>query len=56
VIFKLEQGEEPWISEKEIQRPFCPGNEFRILLLEISVDRATAYGERLLLTRGVGAV
>lgn len=24
VIFKLEQGEEPWISEKEIQRPFCP--------------------------------
>ncbi|XP_058562117.1 zinc finger protein 90 homolog isoform X4 [Neofelis nebulosa] len=25
VIFKLEQGEEPWISEGEIQRPFCPG-------------------------------
>ncbi|XP_049720513.1 zinc finger protein 90 homolog isoform X3 [Elephas maximus indicus] len=25
VIFKLEQGEEPWISEEEIQRPFCPG-------------------------------
>ncbi|XP_040298848.1 zinc finger protein 90 homolog isoform X6 [Herpailurus yagouaroundi] len=24
VIFKLEQGEEPWISEGEIQRPFCP--------------------------------
>lgn len=24
VIFKLEQGEEPWISEREIQRPFCP--------------------------------
>ncbi|XP_045149592.1 zinc finger protein 90 homolog isoform X2 [Echinops telfairi] len=23
VIFKLEQGEEPWISEREIQRPFC---------------------------------
>ncbi|XP_032181091.1 zinc finger protein 90 homolog isoform X4 [Mustela erminea] len=27
VIFKLEQGEEPWISEGEIQRPFCPGFE-----------------------------
>uniref|UniRef100_A0A9L0SAK7 ZFP90 zinc finger protein n=1 Tax=Equus caballus TaxID=9796 RepID=A0A9L0SAK7_HORSE len=25
VIFKLEQGEEPWITEGEIQRPFCPG-------------------------------
>ncbi|KAB0403094.1 hypothetical protein E2I00_002955, partial [Balaenoptera physalus] len=25
VIFKLEQGEEPWIAEGEIQRPFCPG-------------------------------
>nr|XP_055160798.1 translation initiation factor IF-2-like [Nyctereutes procyonoides] len=25
VIFKLEQGEEPWISEGEIQRPCCPG-------------------------------
>uniref|UniRef100_A0A2I3GLL5 ZFP90 zinc finger protein n=1 Tax=Nomascus leucogenys TaxID=61853 RepID=A0A2I3GLL5_NOMLE len=25
VIFKLEQGEEPWISEGEIQRPFYPG-------------------------------
>nr|XP_048292977.1 zinc finger protein 90 homolog isoform X3 [Myodes glareolus] len=25
VIFKLEQGEEPWISEREIQRSFCPG-------------------------------
>ncbi|KAM8954699.1 zinc finger protein 90 homolog isoform 1-T4 [Lycaon pictus] len=24
VIFKLEQGEEPWISEGEIQRPCCP--------------------------------
>ncbi|XP_044617052.1 zinc finger protein 90 homolog isoform X7 [Equus asinus] len=24
VIFKLEQGEEPWITEGEIQRPFCP--------------------------------
>ncbi|XP_058900837.2 zinc finger protein 90 homolog isoform X11 [Kogia breviceps] len=24
VIFKLEQGEEPWIAEGEIQRPFCP--------------------------------
>nr|XP_048292978.1 zinc finger protein 90 homolog isoform X4 [Myodes glareolus] len=24
VIFKLEQGEEPWISEREIQRSFCP--------------------------------
>ncbi|XP_062033908.1 zinc finger protein 90 homolog isoform X3 [Lepus europaeus] len=23
VIFKLEQGEEPWISEGEIQRTFC---------------------------------
>lgn len=21
----MEQGEEPWISEGEIQRPFCPG-------------------------------
>uniref|UniRef100_A0A8C6RFI7 Zinc finger protein 90 n=1 Tax=Nannospalax galili TaxID=1026970 RepID=A0A8C6RFI7_NANGA len=25
VIFKLEQGEEPWIPEREIQRPFCAG-------------------------------
>ncbi|XP_036087336.1 zinc finger protein 90 homolog isoform X5 [Rousettus aegyptiacus] len=25
VIFKLEQGEEPWLSEGEIQRPFFPG-------------------------------
>lgn len=24
VIFKLEQGEEPWIAEGEIQRPVCP--------------------------------
>nr|KAF6408521.1 ZFP90 zinc finger protein [Molossus molossus] len=24
VIFKLEQGEEPWLSEGEIQRSFCP--------------------------------
>nr|XP_031536604.1 zinc finger protein 90 homolog isoform X2 [Vicugna pacos] len=24
VIFKLEQGEEPWIAEGEIQRPFYP--------------------------------
>ncbi|XP_058531023.1 zinc finger protein 90 homolog isoform X4 [Ochotona princeps] len=25
VIFKLEQGEEPWTSEGEFRRPFCPG-------------------------------
>ncbi|XP_023618880.1 zinc finger protein 90 homolog isoform X2 [Myotis lucifugus] len=24
VIFKLEQGEEPWLSEGEIQRSVCP--------------------------------
>uniref|UniRef100_A0A671E5T2 ZFP90 zinc finger protein n=1 Tax=Rhinolophus ferrumequinum TaxID=59479 RepID=A0A671E5T2_RHIFE len=24
VIFKLEQGQEPWLSEGEIRRPFCP--------------------------------
>nr|KAF6408514.1 hypothetical protein HJG59_019851 [Molossus molossus] len=24
VIFKLEQGEELWLSEGEIQRSFCP--------------------------------
>ncbi|XP_037371872.1 zinc finger protein 90 homolog isoform X2 [Talpa occidentalis] len=24
VIFKLEQGEEPWISEGESQKPFSP--------------------------------
>ncbi|KAM6223784.1 zinc finger protein 90 homolog [Rhynchocyon petersi] len=29
VIFKLEQGEEPWISEGESQRPFCPDWETR---------------------------
>lgn len=45
VIFKLEQGEEPWISEREIQRPFCPGKRVRILLVEISVDYGTAHGE-----------
>ncbi|XP_061029078.1 zinc finger protein 90 homolog isoform X5 [Eubalaena glacialis] len=28
VIFKLEQGEEPWIAEGEIQRPFCPAVRF----------------------------
>nr|KAF6408518.1 hypothetical protein HJG59_019851 [Molossus molossus] len=27
VIFKLEQGEELWLSEGEIQRSFCPGKE-----------------------------
>ncbi|XP_019510432.1 PREDICTED: zinc finger protein 90 homolog isoform X5 [Hipposideros armiger] len=27
VIFKLEQGEEPWLSEGKIQRPFCAGYE-----------------------------
>ncbi|XP_019510422.1 PREDICTED: zinc finger protein 90 homolog isoform X4 [Hipposideros armiger] len=30
VIFKLEQGEEPWLSEGKIQRPFCAGREPRI--------------------------
>ncbi|XP_012586088.1 PREDICTED: zinc finger protein 90 homolog isoform X3 [Condylura cristata] len=30
VIFKLEQGEEPWISEGESQNPFSPGEEIEV--------------------------
>uniref|UniRef100_A0ABI7W1K0 KRAB domain-containing protein n=1 Tax=Felis catus TaxID=9685 RepID=A0ABI7W1K0_FELCA len=40
VIFKLEQGEEPWISEGEIQRPFCPGEETEAKRGEMSCPRS----------------
>ncbi|KAI2579331.1 ZFP90 isoform 2 [Pan troglodytes] len=42
VIFKLEQGEEPWISEGEIQRPFYPGF---VCLLPLSLPSGSK-GER----------
>ncbi|XP_013826713.1 PREDICTED: zinc finger protein 90 homolog isoform X2 [Capra hircus] len=39
VIFKLEQGEEPWIAEGEIQRPVCPGclqcKSHRVLIKDV---------------------
>lgn len=38
MIFKLEQGEEPWISEGEIQRPFCPGKRGGVRHAGISAD------------------
>ncbi|XP_077611780.1 zinc finger protein 90 homolog isoform X3 [Crocuta crocuta] len=46
VIFKLEQGEEPWISEGEIQRPFCPDWKTRPEAKSSHLQQSISEGSR----------